>query len=278
MRTANRFSLENYTFDWKAIVALFFGGFLGALIVAALNVFSMMVFGKNFEYEKWYFLVMNAFMWCGAIAGFDFFVVRPTTGRKLSFNMSTKNFSTYLFIFPLMLGMMLIAEFVTGLVPISGPFFGPLYEFFTQLMEQLSQSNLVLVISAVIMAPIFEEIVFRGIIQKGLINRGTKPINAIWISAIVFGLVHANPWQFVGAVLLGYVMGLVYYKTKSLLMPILLHAFNNGISALLLIFGDTESIGEFFGISSYVILAIGIIIFAISFYFFTKKYEILHQE
>ena len=75
---------------------------------------------------------------------------------------------------------------------------------------------------AVVMAPIFEEIVFRGILQKGLINKGWEPTKAIWVSAIVFGFVHGNPWQFVGAVLLGYVLGLVYHRTKSLLMPILL--------------------------------------------------------
>ena len=46
--------------------------------------------------------------------------------------------------------------------------------------------------------------------------------------------------------LLGLVLGVVYYKTKSLLMPILLHAFNNFISAYLLLNGNSESVTENF--------------------------------
>ena len=67
----------------------------------------------------------------------------------------------------------------------------------------MTKHKATMIVMAVIMAPIFEEIVFRGIIQKGLINKGTKPGVAIAISSIVFGLVHGNPWiiLFVGIVL-----------------------------------------------------------------------------
>ena len=46
---------------------------------------------------------------------------------------------------------------------------------------------------------------------------------------------HLNPWQTVNAFLLGLVLGVVYYKTKSLLMPILLHDY--GIATVLITLG-----------------------------------------
>ena len=233
---------------------------------------------ENFQYNDAFLLISNAIMWIGAILAFDYFICRPQTGKKLNFNFSPKNVSTYLLIFPMMLGMMLIAEFITGRIPVTGPFFGKMYEFFLKLMEQMSKDTSVMMMLAVFMAPIFEEIVFRGIIQKGMINKGMKPMKAIWISALIFGIVHGNPWQFVGAVLLGFVLGIVYERTKSLLMPILLHAFNNGVSTVLLHYGKTESFADFFGLSEYLILAVGIALFALFYYLFTRKYRVHYSE
>ncbi len=273
-----RLKLPSYTFTWKGALALFFGGFVPLLGLSVLNVLTMMVFGKNFQYEAIYLILTNAVMWLGAIAAFDYFICRQTTGKKLNFNFSTKNVSTYLLIFPLMLGMMFIAEFCTELIPTTGPVFGGLYEFFEEMMSMLTSDTLTMVILAVVMAPVFEEVVFRGIIQKGLINGGLSPMKAIWISAILFGLIHGNPWQLVGAILLGYVLGLVYHKTKSLLMPIVLHAFNNGLSVLLISYTGTESFTTFFGVPSYYVLALGVVLFGVFYYLFTEKYEIHHAE
>lgn len=277
MQKGNHY-LPKYTFGWKGVFALILGAFIPMMLLGSANVFSMFFLKKNFQYDDFFLLLSNAVLWVGAIFAFDYFVCRPQTGKKLNFNFSTKNISTYLFIFPMMLGMMFIAEFFTSLIPIKGPFFGELYEWFSKMMEQMSDDISIMIVMAVIMAPIFEEIVFRGIIQKGLINKGMKPLKAIWISAFVFGLVHGNPWQFVGAVLLGFVLGIVYYKTKSLLMPMLLHAFNNGISTILMYYGKTESFSDFFGLSPYLLLGVGIVLFVVFYYFFTHKYEIYHAE
>lgn len=269
---------KKYIFDWKGAVALVGGMLIGSGIIAVLNVFSIFMFNVNLQYKDFYLLIVNAAGFLGAIFCFDYFVVRPSIGKKLNFNMSPTNLMTYLLIFPMMFGMMLIAEFITSQIPISGPFFGEYYQYFSKLMEQMSNDKATLILLAVIMAPLFEEIVFRGIIQKGLINKGLKPKTAIIISAVIFGLVHGNPWQFVGAVLLGSVLGLVYYKTKSLLLPILLHAFNNLCSAILIFYGNTESFADTFKVSEWLILGIGIILFTTFYILFTKKYRVHYAE
>ena len=275
---AENSSRKKIIFDWKGAFALIGGMIVGTAAVSVINVFSMFVFNENLQYNDFYLMLTNAAGFVGAIFAFDYFIARPQTGRKLNFNFSPTNVGTYLLIFPMMLGMMFIAEFITSQIPITGPFFGEYYEFFSRLMEQMTKDKATMIVLAVIMAPIFEEIVFRGIIQKGLINKGMNPATAIIISSVVFGLVHANPWQFVGAVLLGSVLGFVYYKTKSLLLPILLHAFNNLCSSLLIFYGDSESFADVFRLSEWLVLGIGIILFAVFYYLFTLKYRVHYSE
>lgn len=271
-------SRKKFIFDWKGAFALIGGMIIGTSLVSLINVISIFIFNVNLQYTDFYLMVANAGGFLGAIFAFDYFIARPQTGRKLNFNFSPTNVGTYLLIFPMMLGMMFIAEFITAQIPITGPFFGEYYKFFSRLMEQMTKDKATMIVLAVIMAPIFEEIVFRGIIQKGLINKGMNPATAIIIASVVFGLVHANPWQFVGAVLLGCVLGFVYHRTKSLLLPILLHAFNNLCSSILIFYGDSESFADVFRISEWLVLGIGIILFAVFYYLFTRKYRVHYSE
>lgn len=271
-------SKAKYIFNWQGALALIGGMVIGSSLVAIINVVWMFVFKENLQYKDFYLVFANGFGFLGSIFAFDYLIARPQTGRKLNFNLSPTNFITYLLIFPMMLGMMFIAEFITSQIPIDGPFFGKYYEYFSRMMEQMTNDEATLILLAVIMAPLFEEIIFRGIIQKGLLNTGLKPWKAILISAILFGMVHGNPWQFVGAVLLGTVLGLVYYKTKSLLLPILLHAFNNLCSAILIFYGNTESFAETFKISEWMVLGIGILLFSVFCYLFLNKYKVHYSE
>lgn len=270
--------LPQYTFDWRGILALFTGGFLPVFILSAANVALMFLDGNNLQYSDFFLVVSNLVMWLGAIMAFDYFVCRPQTGLKLNFNMSPTNAGTYLLIFPMMLGMMFVAEFITSLIPVSGPVFGKLYEYFSQMMDQLTQTPSTMILLTVIMAPLFEEIVFRGIIQRGLMNGGMKPMTAIWTAAVIFGIVHGNPWQFVGAVLLGFVLGTVYYRTHSLLLSIFLHAFNNLCSSLLMMYAGSESFADLFHLPEWILFVAGSIIFAVCYYFFILRNKVYYAE
>ncbi|AYZ11264.1 CPBP family intramembrane metalloprotease [Chryseobacterium arthrosphaerae] len=267
-----------FTFTWLGAVTLVVGLFVGTMAVSLFSTFWKVVFKENLELKDWFLMLANSAGFLTAIAFFDFFIVRRTTKMKLNFNFSSVNFYTYLLVFPMMAGMMFISEFITAQIPTSGPFFGEFYDYFVQLMNQLTDDPVTMLIMTVIMASIFEEIIFRGIIQKGLINKGVKPWKAILYASVIFGIVHGNPWQFISAVMLGYVLGLVYYKTKSLLVPMLLHGFNNLTLSLLVIYGKNESFAKAFNVSEWVILAIGIVLFSLFYYLFMKKYKVHYAE
>lgn len=267
-----------YIFDWMGGLILFAGYIAGSMFVGVLGLVGKLMFKLDVMQKPWFMMIANAVVFCLMIAAFDFLMVRQKTGKKLNFNFSPTNFYTYLLIFPMMLGMMFVGEFITSQIPTTGPFFGDFYEFFENLMAGLTDDPVVMVITAVIMAPIFEEIIFRGIIQKGMINNGVKPWKAILLASVLFGLIHGNPWQFVGATLLGTVLGLVYYKTKSLLLPMLLHGFNNLCSAILIFYTQKESFAEAFEMQEWMILAIGITLFSVFFYLFTFKNKVRYSE
>ena len=94
-------------------------------------------------------------------------------------------------------------------------------------------------IAIVIAAPVFEELIFRGIILDGLLQK-YRPIESIVLSSILFGIVHLNPWQFIGAFTLGMFSGWIYYKTKNLSLSILIHSVNNLVAFISTYFKDAN--------------------------------------
>lgn len=86
-----------------------------------------------------------------------------------------------------------------------------------------------------ILAPLAEEIVFRGAILRTLLGMMSKKNHwvSIMISAALFGAVHGNAAQFVNALLMGLLLGWMYYRTKSLVPGILMHWVNNTMAYVL---------------------------------------------
>jgi glutamate-5-semialdehyde dehydrogenase len=82
---------------------------------------------------------------------------------------------------------------------------------------------------AVVIGPVTEEIIFRGLVLRGLLGR-YRPGTAIVISALLFAFMHMNPAQFPIALALGLVLGWVFVRTRSLGLCMLGHALNNGMS------------------------------------------------
>ncbi|HLV23592.1 MAG TPA: type II CAAX endopeptidase family protein [Moheibacter sp.] len=132
--------------------------------------------------------------------------------------------------------MLPFAEFLTSIVPTKGiPWLEEFYKQILDNFETLLDYKIAGFITVCILAPIFEEILFRGILLRGLLQKGISPILAIFLSSFLFGLAHLNPWQFLGAGLLGAVFGFVYYRTKSLWICIFLHALNNTVSFIMML-------------------------------------------
>ncbi|MCJ7690826.1 MAG: CPBP family intramembrane metalloprotease, partial [Clostridiaceae bacterium] len=92
--------------------------------------------------------------------------------------------------------------------------------------EEQTISPILLILSLVVIAPIYEEIVFRGILLKGMANK-INPDIAIVVSALFFAIVHLSIPQGINAFLLGLITGFIYLRTESIYLSIFAHFLNN---------------------------------------------------
>lgn len=83
-----------------------------------------------------------------------------------------------------------------------------------------------------ILAPVAEEMVFRGAVLRRLLGLFSDKWHwvAIVVSAVIFGAVHGNVPQFVHAALIGLLLGWMYYRTGSVVAGIVFHWVNNTVA------------------------------------------------
>ncbi len=93
------------------------------------------------------------------------------------------------------------------------------------------------ILKVVIIAPVIEELIFRGIIMHGLM-RNYSGFTAVSVSALMFALFHLNPWQFPATFILGLLLGILMLRTRNIYLCILGHVINNGLVLISIIFYD----------------------------------------
>ncbi|MGD0051188.1 MAG: type II CAAX endopeptidase family protein [Vulcanimicrobiaceae bacterium] len=86
----------------------------------------------------------------------------------------------------------------------------------------------------VVVGPLVEEIVFRGLLFGALASR-LGVLGGAAISALLFGAVHGDPVLFPWLLAVGLVNALAYAATGNLAVPVALHALSNALSATILI-------------------------------------------
>ncbi len=125
------------------------------------------------------------------------------------------------------------------------------------------------VISSVIAAPIAEEMFFRGVVLKQT-SRVSARFGVIF-SAVMFGLMHGNPYQFVMATVIGLYFGYITIKTDSLIPSIVCHIAINGMMSVSDVVGLLgEEIGN---ISFFAVYAVEILLGFLGIWLYKKSGE-----
>ena len=88
-------------------------------------------------------------------------------------------------------------------------------------------------IAAAIVAPLVEEIFFRGFLFQGFRQRyGWVP--ALLLSSAIFSAAHLDPASLIPTFVLGLILSYVYHRTNSLWLGIIIHFLNNATATLLI--------------------------------------------
>ncbi|BBA17505.1 CAAX amino terminal protease [Blattabacterium cuenoti STAT] len=205
-----------------------------------------------------------------------FFISHQAQKKNLIIDLSTRlsSWYIYLILFCMMFCMIIINEYISSLVPRDGPILGNMYKEIEEFLKEEIKNPIPFFSTTILLAPICEEVLFRGIILNGMLKNNIHPIKAILFSSFLFGLTHMNPWQLVGGIIIGSFIGFIYFITSSIIDCILLHVFNNAFAIFTMFFfiKDEDPIFSKREINIEFILIIAlIIIISGSIFLFKKK-------
>lgn len=123
-----------------------------------------------------------------------------------------------------------------------------------------------LILAAVFAAGICEEMLIRGMFQ-GALEKRMHSVYAIVISSLVFSFIHINPWGGIQIFVIAVFLGLIAWRTGSIVPTIIMHGMNNFIVIVfnnlepetLLWYGDEQHIEPVMIVVGILFLVIGII-------------------
>jgi len=92
--------------------------------------------------------------------------------------------------------------------------------------------RILIIVVTVVIAPVLEEALFRGLIQTVIRSFIVRPWTSILISSALFASIHANAGHWPALFVLAMCMGYAYEKSGSLFRPIFIHSLFNGITII----------------------------------------------
>lgn len=113
---------------------------------------------------------------------------------------------------------------VDCILAIARPVFPNIFTEYDSMISNVTgaSASWLMILSVVILAPIGEELLFRGVIMS-YADKSLPTIVAIILQAALFGLYHGNIIQIIYAFILGIALGLIAYKLKSIVYSIIFH-------------------------------------------------------
>lgn len=91
---------------------------------------------------------------------------------------------------------------------------------------------LINLIMIAVLPAVGEELIFRGVLQRILMNSTRNIHLAIWLSAFVFSAFHLQFYGFLPRLFIGAILGYLYVASGTLWLPILAHFINNAVATI----------------------------------------------
>lgn len=115
---------------------------------------------------------------------------------------------------------------------------------YAQVSEEFMSNSIVFqVLTLCIAAPLAEEVIFRGVMYRRLLEYADK-MTAVMLSALIFGIYHGNLVQGLYALMLGILLCFVYDSERTLLAPVFLHMTCNVTALIMMYFPVSQYINK----------------------------------
>ncbi len=204
------------------IGSMFFGGVVGAIIVLSLADPNV----SNLDLPRWAIILSEALI----LPPLIFIILRRQLTLKTTFRLQSVSLRTLRDALLIGLGITVLIDELYSLLELVFP----LPESIAQGMGFFTFSNgseaLLVILGAVVIAPLVEEMVFRGFFQQQLEQVYRNATVAVLLSSLLFTILHFNPWWSLQIYILGLVLGYLAWRTGSIWPPIVIHAIVNGLA------------------------------------------------
>jgi len=183
--------------------------------------------GDNSPWEG-ILLILGSVLSFSIVLSYGWKKTRRSFNQVFKFN--TLHLATWVSLIIMSLGLVILVSELDNLLN----YFLPMPEFLRNIFRGMIEGQpLVIALVLVVLIPsLAEEMLCRGLILDGF-SRNYSEKKAIVVSALLFGLVHLNPWQFLSGFTIGLVAGWTVIRTGSLYPGIILHFVNNLIAVLM---------------------------------------------
>ncbi|MDP2335674.1 MAG: CPBP family intramembrane metalloprotease [Bacteroidota bacterium] len=128
-------------------------------------------------------------------------------------------------------GFVVFGGTIISIQLVAVPIINLISKFFSLHPTDVVHSGIVNSIGAILLAPILEELLFRGTILTGMLENYTTR-KAILLTTAFFALIHGNILHIIPAFFWGLLLGYTFYKTRSIVLGILLHMTVNFTGSL----------------------------------------------
>jgi uncharacterized protein len=105
--------------------------------------------------------------------------------------------------------------------------------YFYDMLMGLAEVSFSTVVLVLLVAPVFEELLFRGVILPAFLSQYSQKMS-VALSSILFSLYHINPYQFLPTFILGVTVSIVFIRSRSVILCILFHMLYNSVMYLYL--------------------------------------------
>jgi uncharacterized protein len=186
------------------------------------------------------------------------------TGNPLSEVFPLKKFNplVILFLFLFFAGIQQLLNVVNNWIELVLPPPSWFWEMFDKIFEN-DYGFWGAFMKVVVIAPIVEELIFRGVIMHGLMRNYSKG-TAIFFSGLLFALFHMNPWQFSATFILGIILGWVMVRTRNIGLCIAGHGINNLLVLLSVTYSHQIAQSSFLQLSTYSVMIISLFLVILS--------------